>query len=482
MKIMFLFNRSVFILKTAKSLFLLLFCLLLLPFLLKTNVFAQQNNRVKKVISLADEFNINANSIIKTDLGKIYETIQSGYWVSESIDLPFENPNPFTAFSIVLDDIRGDFSAEYSYCTTENGINWSDWQLIKVEEHAEILKNRKVLELLFLESSVKQIKIRKSLSFSTNISLENIELNFFNPEGGKNIEVQNVENQSIADVCPCPAPSFVKRSNWCSTCPASSSPTYTTVTHLIVHHAAGANTSTNWGAVVAAIWDYHVNTNLWADIGYNWLISPEGKMYEGRGENVQGAHFCGTNGNTMGVCMLGNLDTAQPTNLALDKLKSILSYKSCKDNINPTDSLLHAGSGLFLPTISGHQDGCATDCPGSNMYPLLPMLRLQLDSIISTCGSPASVAPQKPEWASFLQISPNPTTDFCQIKGFTNEKHLINFKLTDATGHQIMTKNKVAIKGDFVVSFDFAGIIAGKYLLVLKDELGNQTALSLIIQ
>ncbi|MEZ4907434.1 MAG: hypothetical protein R2771_07300 [Saprospiraceae bacterium] len=37
------------------------------------------------------------------------------------------------------------------------------------------------------------------------------------------------------------------------------------------------------------------------------MIDPNGVIYEGRGggDNVMGAHMCGHNYNTMGICALG---------------------------------------------------------------------------------------------------------------------------------------------------------------------------------
>ena len=106
---------------------------------------------------------------------------------------------------------------------------------------------------------------------------------------------------------PAPAiatPQFVPRAQWgCTpqTCPAKDPPVYTTVTHLIVHHTAGANEATDWPAVIRSIWVLHVEGNGWNDIGYNYLIDPNGVLYEGRagGDGVLGAHFSGMNSGTM---------------------------------------------------------------------------------------------------------------------------------------------------------------------------------------
>lgn len=67
------------------------------------------------------------------------------------------------------------------------------------------------------------------------------------------------------------------------TCPAQDPPLYTTVTHLIVHHTAGANTAADWPSVLRSIWVLHVMGNGWNDIGYDYLIDPDGLPYEGRG-------------------------------------------------------------------------------------------------------------------------------------------------------------------------------------------------------
>jgi hypothetical protein len=440
-----------------------------------TTIFAQETNRVKSPVdfyaALASSRNITIDngtiSLDKKDLKGVFNT--------QSMVLPFTNPDPFTAFSMVIKtqnesitDLRTQLSS------SEDGEIWVNWTDLVPDNHADSENDGHVLSLQFLDKKVKYIKLSLTIKKGSTIAIKAAEMHFFNPQNHQDV-VQNLdENDDNPNftTCPCPAVSFVKRSNWCSTCPASSSPTITTVTHLIVHHAAGTNTSTNWGAVVASIWDYHVNTNGWADIGYNWLISPEGKLYEGRGENVQGAHFCGTNGNTMGVCMLGNLDTAVPTTAALDKLKSLLAYKSCKDNINPTDTLFHANSGLNLATISGHQDGCATDCPGANMYPLLPALRLQVDSIINACGAPVSIDSDVKELGFVANIAPNPSEDFFVLKGNTTKKRTLLTTIVDMNGRELLVKNVGEIVGDFSFKYKMSNLPSGMYLLILKDENG----------
>ena len=48
------------------------------------------------------------------------------------------------------------------------------------------------------------------------------------------------------------------------------------------------------------IQDYHMDDRDWWDIGYNFLIGQDGRIYEGRGFTVQGAHCSGWNTQTLG--------------------------------------------------------------------------------------------------------------------------------------------------------------------------------------
>ncbi|MBK6785294.1 MAG: N-acetylmuramoyl-L-alanine amidase [Saprospiraceae bacterium] len=107
--------------------------------------------------------------------------------------------------------------------------------------------------------------------------------------------------------------------------------------------------------------DYHVNTNGWQDIGYNWLIDPLGNLYKGRGggEDVRGAHMCGYNNNTMGICVIGTFTSVMPAQEALATLEQLLSYKACQKSFDVqgrADIVSHPGN-MFR--ISGHRDGCS---------------------------------------------------------------------------------------------------------------------------
>jgi len=157
------------------------------------------------------------------------------------------------------------------------------------------------------------------------------------------------------------------------------------VNHAIVHHSVGSNNNPDTREVVRNIYLFHTNNNGWDDIGYNFLIGINGDIYEGRDgkgmmndSDVKGAHFCGKNSNTMGIGVIGTYTDTVPSDSALRSLKSMLSWKLYKEQLNPLEDQLHpqaSNNQNSLGIIAGHRDGCATECPGDELYAQLPMIK-----------------------------------------------------------------------------------------------------------
>ena len=211
----------------------------------------------------------------------------------------------------------------------------------------------------------------------------------------ENASQRPVGEQNVQSSCNCPYPQVVTRDQWCpnNACPPQSNPVHTDVKFLIVHHTATPNGESDWAARVRQIWDFHVHTRGWADIGYNYLIDQNGLMYVGRGEDVKGAHFSGHNSETCGIAYLGTFNTFQPPAVMHDKFVEYAAFKCCQKNLDPLGTAYHASSGLTLHTIAGHRDsGSGTECPGDALYAKLPMLRNRTDSTMCTCSGGLNLA------------------------------------------------------------------------------------------
>ena len=182
----------------------------------------------------------------------------------------------------------------------------------------------------------------------------------------------------------------VPQSEWRTGLPA---PTYTRsfheVNHNIVHHSAGSNVSTDFVQIVRDIYIFHTEVNGWSDIGYNYLIVQDGTIFSGRDPDggsqdaVRGAHFCGQNSGTLGICLLGNYETATPSSQALTSLESLLTYQLLAQEHDAFASFSHPVG--ILGAIAGHRDGCSTLCPGENMYSMLNELRTNVATQIDRC-------------------------------------------------------------------------------------------------
>lgn len=90
--------------------------------------------------------------------------------------------------------------------------------------------------------------------------------------------------------------------------------------------------------------------NGWSDIGYNFLVDEDGKVYEGRGWLVVGAHAPDYNSSGIGVCYIGNND---PTDKAKKAIRGLYE-----------DANRRAGRKL---TVLGHREVYPTACPGSKL-------------------------------------------------------------------------------------------------------------------
>ncbi len=361
----------------------------------------------------------------------------------ETGKLPFEHATPFIAFSTAWGETTP--QAENTYIMVSfspDGQTWGPWERLQPDEHAVDIRHSFASNLLFKEKTQRYYRIRAiSNRLAQGVVASRFLFNFFSPgeESASASLGENLEKSDPSLSCLCPIPAFVNRKEW--SCPQGEiARGYTTVTHLIVHHSAGTNVANDWGAIVLAIWNLHVFTNGWADVGYNWLIDPNGRLYEGRGggDNVTGAHFCGTNSGTMGVCMLGTYTSSQISAAAKNKLIEVLAWKACQRAIAPVELSYHNSSQKFIYHISGHRDGCSTECPGEQVYRLLPEIRSAVASYSMACASATPVL--EISGISGVQVSPNP-------RGFSQDLALeftlaqpmeLSYRILNAQGQVLM--------------------------------------------
>lgn len=186
----------------------------------------------------------------------------------------------------------------------------------------------------------------------------------------------------------------------------TSTRSYAATQVLTVHHTATSNldAATDPDLVVRAIYRYHTQTNGWDDIGYQALVAPNGTVYEGRWSGsdstsclsgggdgsdfghqtsaadapiVTGAHTGGYNTGNFGVSLLGHFVDVAPSAAARGALVEYLAELATRHGLDPQGTVAYDNgvNARTAPSIAGHRDYVATECPGGVLYADLPELR-----------------------------------------------------------------------------------------------------------
>jgi flagellar hook assembly protein FlgD len=188
-----------------------------------------------------------------------------------------------------------------------------------------------------------------------------------------------------AEVGPVPRPPMTMRAGWnADETIVRGAPSIADRLRVVtVHHTAGSNSysRSSSAAIVRGIQRYHVLSNGWDDIGYNFLVDKYGQVFEGRAggitRNVVGAHAGGFNTGSVGIAVIGNYQSASFSAAARNALEDLLAWRLDVGHVHPRgvvsrvsagSSKWPAGAVVRLRAVSGHRDTSLTSCPGNRIY------------------------------------------------------------------------------------------------------------------
>ncbi len=197
-------------------------------------------------------------------------------------------------------------------------------------------------------------------------------------------------------------------------------PEHHPVQALTVHHT-GFAASADPAETIRTIYRQQALTSArggiqgWGDIGYNLLIDAAGVVYEGRHSGsafpifgptnrlmTTGAHVQYYNTGNIGVCLLGYLNDAPPSQAAQDSLVTVLAYLAAVAGVNPLGTVNYYNpvprpngthSTATVLGVSGHRNWVATDCPGHALYPLLGGIRQRVAAAMPSAPEPSQSQP-----------------------------------------------------------------------------------------
>jgi hypothetical protein len=155
---------------------------------------------------------------------------------------------------------------------------------------------------------------------------------------------------------------------------------------VFVHHTDTPNgyAAADVPAIIRSIYTYHVRSNGWNDIGYNFLVDAYGRVFEGRAGGIDrpviGAQTGGFNTGSVGIAVIGDGAAAPLTSLTRDALTKLIAWRLDVAHVDPLgratlvsggNDRYPAGKSASFRVVSGHRDALSTDCPGALIYPEL---------------------------------------------------------------------------------------------------------------
>ncbi len=312
--------------------------------------------------------------------------------VQKNAAINYKGDAPFVMLSAYSKDLN--LKETISYRINVKG-QWSDWIAFKKPADGENL-DRVVFDAVFIDTSFSEIEFK-----STEIFNSNIVFRLYIPEFTEKARQKAGIKPKKAVVLKaiqgnCVQPAFEGRTDWCPdgscTKPSGSS---ISPTHIVIHHSAGNTVSSDYGAVVKGYWDYHVNTRGWSDIGYNWLIDPNGVLYEGRGDKIRGAHSPCMNGSSTGICLIGQYSASQPNATIITALEQMVAWDASDKNIDILATSHNTNLGHTIANVSGHRTGkvqypssncTSTECPGNNVFNMMASIRTNAANVACYAG------------------------------------------------------------------------------------------------
>jgi len=302
--------------------------------------------------------------------------------------------------------------------------------------------------LVLTEPDTRYVQVRLTLRRSSEASpsLRRLSLYVVNATEGPAPPPHVTSGQRPGGVRDTSKPDLSTRDEWDARPPKAEYRFYT-ASHLAIHHTAtasagAADTWEDCASAVRAIQDYHMDTNGWIDIGYNYLICQTGDIFQGREDgddsrDVVGAHD-GYNEGSVGTAALGYFhppEDQQPSSALIDGYTDLFGWIVDRRDINPTGTSNYFEYGP-LRNVYGHRDVGATACPGDHLYPERSTIADSLSGIVSDTSDKSS----PPEETVLSKSRPNPAQSRAQFDLQLSRGGVVTITVYDVLGRQVVRR------------------------------------------
>ncbi len=177
------------------------------------------------------------------------------------------------------------------------------------------------------------------------------------------------------------------RSEWGAIEPVDWPVEHARVRALVIHHTATRLDEPDPLAMLRRVQVFHAQKRGWGDIGYSFVVLPDGRIAEGRfgsasapsPTGVVAGHAYGHNTGTLGIAVAGQFGDGPPAETAWESLIDLLVTIVTSCGLDAAGGPVALDNGAVLPAvISGHRQVVATSCPGDALANALPQLRAQV--------------------------------------------------------------------------------------------------------
>lgn len=328
-----------------------------------------------------------------------------------------EAPRPFTHMLLRWEaSDAGGGTLMFEVRASLDNKDWSDWVEVGIDPDLWVHDDGPDVSwshIIYAGDGARFWQVRATITPDDNGTAPELRRLAVNTVDGRFAETSQKEldlAQSGIELASLDKPPFITRTGWGNPDGQWSRvpPAYYPARHVVIHHTVYPNYLTssenNWGDRIRAIWALHTFTRGWGDIGYNFLITPDGTIWEGRagGDDAVGFHDTGNYGS-MGVAMDGTYTSQLPSSAAQDSLVRLLAWKMNQKGIDPLGRSYYYGcdisaycatAGAVVYNISGHRHIANnppgyTSCPGDALFATLPRIRTRVKERIDSAATPS---------------------------------------------------------------------------------------------
>ncbi len=282
---------------------------------------------------------------------------------------PFALDGGFRRLGLLWDAAQEDV---FEVRTSIDGTTWSEWKaptVVSVEMIAHA-GHVDALELGGAGSTADdpratwfQIRLTQAIAAPTFLNIEPLAdiPAPFDPDAVVGVEDEEGDGEIASLVTrdtPIGPVKIHSRADWGARAPRCAGGAMTPNRATIHHTVTPTKDSMTPQQRLRQIQSFHQVSRGWCDIGYNYLISRDGRVWRGRGPQTIGAHVSNSNTGNIGVSFMGTHTSTAPTATQMCQAAKLLRR-------------LHedfSGISLTRTDVKGHRQYGGTTCPGDALY------------------------------------------------------------------------------------------------------------------